>query len=351
MARARKLTHALELAETQGAKVLASYLGRLEKEAEGKGASRASRGLVNDPVYQRMARRVRGVEVDHPKTEALQRIVREQFSQDPESRIIVFCHFRDNAELVATRLSAIEGVHPIRFVGQATRGEDKGLTQKEQVGLIEDFKKGVYNVLVATSVAEEGLDIPSTDLVVFYEPIPSEIRTIQRRGRTGRARAGEVRILVTRGTRDEAYTYSARSKEQKMHRELDRLRKRLRGSIQVGEPRILPGFLDGGTMSEHLGLGTDPSQPDLFSFGADKEPPSPAKVEVEVTPKEAKAPPMVPSEAPPEAPPEHIIEPPVGRSPSGRRGACSPTRDRRPWRARASSTSRPGRPMDGSPGA
>ena len=95
------------------------------------------------------------------------------------------------------------------------------------------------NVLVATSVAEEGLDIPSTDLVVFYEPIPSEIRTIQRRGRTGRARAGEVRILVTKGTRDEAYTYSAKSKEDKMHRELDRLRKRLKGHIQVGEPALI----------------------------------------------------------------------------------------------------------------
>ena len=46
--------------------------------------------------------------------------------------------------------------------------------------------------LVATSIAEEGLDIPEVDLVVFYEPIPSEIRYIQRRGRTGRKTAGNV---------------------------------------------------------------------------------------------------------------------------------------------------------------
>jgi Fanconi anemia group M protein len=269
-AQAMKVSHALELAETQGAKVLTSYLDRLEEEAAGKGASRASKGLVNDPVYKSMAKRTRVVKEDHPKAEALERIVRSQFEQEPDSRIIVFCHYRDNAELIATRLSTIEGIHPVRFVGQATRGEDKGLSQKEQIGLIDDFKEGVYNVLVATSVAEEGLDIPSTDLVIFYEPIPSEIRTIQRRGRTGRARSGEVRILVTRGTRDEAYTYSAKSKEDKMHRELDRLRKKLRGSIQVGEPVIQPGFIDGERVGYDLGLGTSTGQPDLFSFGSDE---------------------------------------------------------------------------------
>jgi len=62
---------------------------------------------------------------------------------------------------------------------------------------------------------------------VFYEPVPSEIRTIQRRGRTGRARAGRMVLLVTRDTRDEAYMYSARRKERKMHEELTRLREAL----------------------------------------------------------------------------------------------------------------------------
>ncbi|HNW37759.1 MAG TPA: ERCC4 domain-containing protein, partial [Methanosarcina vacuolata] len=78
------------------------------------------------------------------------------------------------------------------------------------------FRAGEYNVLVATSVAEEGLDIPSTDLVLFYEPIPSEIRSIQRKGRTGRQHKGRVIILVTKGTRDEAYYWSSKSKEKKM---------------------------------------------------------------------------------------------------------------------------------------
>src|SRR5437879_11855317 len=74
----------------------------------------------------------------------------------------------------------------MRFVGQASRGEDIGLSQKEQVDILDKFRAGEINVLVATSIGEEGLDIPQVDHVVFYEPVPSEIRQIPPRGRTGR---------------------------------------------------------------------------------------------------------------------------------------------------------------------
>ncbi|MFO1532889.1 MAG: ERCC4 domain-containing protein, partial [Thermoplasmatota archaeon] len=98
------------------------------------------------------------------------------------------------------------------------------LTQKEQREVLVRFRDGTHNVLVATSVAEEGLDIPDTDLVVFFEPIPSEIRSIQRRGRTGRQSAGRVVVLMTKGTQDEAAHWSARRKEAQMVRELHTLR-------------------------------------------------------------------------------------------------------------------------------
>ena len=83
-----------------------------------------------------------------------------------------------------------------RFVGQAKREFDIGMSQEEQSTVLESFRNGEFDVLVATSIAEEGLDIPEVDLVVFYEPIPSEIRYIQRRGRTGRKSAGSVVILA-----------------------------------------------------------------------------------------------------------------------------------------------------------
>ncbi|MDL5502768.1 MAG: helicase-related protein, partial [Candidatus Methanoperedens sp.] len=86
----------------------------------------------------------------------------------PQSRVIVFTNYRDTAELVANSLKKIAGIKPVRFVGQASKYKDTGLTQKQQVDIIQKFKDGEYNTLVATSVAEEGLDTPATDLVVFF---------------------------------------------------------------------------------------------------------------------------------------------------------------------------------------
>ena len=90
------------------------------------------------------------------------------------------------------------------------------MSQKEQQQIIEMFRKREINVLVATSIAEEEIDIPNVNRVVFYEPIPSEIRGIQRKGRTGRSHIGNVTILITEGTRDEAYFYVEKRREQKM---------------------------------------------------------------------------------------------------------------------------------------
>ena len=109
------------------------------------------------------------------------------------------------------------GAKLVRFVGQGSRVGDKGMTQKQQKEILDKFRDDKFNILVATSVGEEGLDIPSTDVVVFFEPVSSAIRMIQRRGRTGRNRPGEVFIFVTKGSRDEAAFWSSRDKEQKMH--------------------------------------------------------------------------------------------------------------------------------------
>ncbi len=62
------------------------------------------------------------------------------------------------------------------------------------------------------------MDIEEVNTVIFYEPVPSEIRSIQRRGRTGRTKTGRVIFLITKGTRDEGYYWSAYHKERRMKR-------------------------------------------------------------------------------------------------------------------------------------
>ncbi len=241
-----KIDYALEYLETQGFESCYSYLLRIVEEGNSKGGSKAARTLIRDSMFievMRIAQKIKEniQNVENPKLNALKSIVRKELAANRDLRIIVFTHFRETAQIVADALNEVPGARAIRFVGQASKGEDKGLKQKEQVKIVEDFKNGKYNVLVATSVAEEGLDIPATDLVIFYEPVPSEIRSIQRRGRTGRTRVGKVIILTIKGTRDVAYLFSSRNKERKMKNELLWLRTLLKDKMKSVEKREIMG--------------------------------------------------------------------------------------------------------------
>jgi ERCC4-related helicase len=229
---AMKLAHAIELLQTQGVNALSNYVSRIATEASSKGGSKASRDIMKDPNVLEAIAYVKALKIEHPKIQEIVTIVKEQLTLKKESKIIVFTHYRDTSNYVLKQLEKIPIARPVRFIGQAGKENDKGLTQKEQIDIIRRFKKDEYNVLIATSVAEEGLDIPSTDLVVFYEPVPSEIRTIQRKGRTARQMAGKVIILIAKGTPDEAYYWSSRQKERRMHSELEILRTALRKKLK-----------------------------------------------------------------------------------------------------------------------
>ena len=226
-ASAMKIYHAIELLETQGISALNAYLERMKKEAFGRSSKSVKIIMADARMVQAFGittiMKQRGFE--HPKLEELRDIVSKQFKEKLDSKIIVFTHFRDSATLVTNTLKELKNVKPVRFVGQASRDKDKGLTQKQQGQIIKELKDGTHNVICSTSIGEEGLDLPSVDVVVFYESVPSEIRSIQRRGRTGRHSKGRVIMLMAKGTRDETYFWSSRAKEKKMIRTLNDMKK------------------------------------------------------------------------------------------------------------------------------
>jgi len=224
---AMKIYYALELLQTQGVNALKNYFQRIGREVSSKDSSKASRKIMSDNNILEAVAYIKSLDVEHPKIPEIVEIVKKQLKEKPDSKIIVFTHYRDTSTYIVNQLKNVENAKPVRFIGQAVKNGERGLTQREQTTIIKKFKDGEYNVLIATSVAEEGLDIPSTDLVVFYEPIPSEIRVIQRRGRTGRKMPGKVIILITKGTPDEGYYWSAKHKEKRMHAELEILRSKL----------------------------------------------------------------------------------------------------------------------------
>ena len=227
-AQAIKIQHALELLETQNIIIFNNYLKKLFQQAADKKSKGVIR-LVKKPEFNFAYSRSNELiakKFDHPKLKELSKIVKEEQEKNPVLKILVFTQFRESAARISKKVSEIKGIKTKIFVGQAKR-EGSGMDQKEQKKIIQEFSEGKINVLCATSIAEEGLDIPEVNAVIFYEPVPSAIRAIQRAGRTARLMKGKLFILVTQKTRDEAHYYVSRSREKKMHTAIDKIKKEL----------------------------------------------------------------------------------------------------------------------------
>lgn len=227
------IQHSQELIETQGVVTFNKYVARLRKKK-----TKAAKSLIQDPNFGKaiyLAREAERHGLEHPKLKKVTDIIKKELGQNGQtklqsdryvkdadqksSKIMVFTQYRDSLEMIHQKLEK-EGIKSAKFFGQASRDGEKGLTQKEQKEIIKAFKIGEYDVLLSTSVAEEGIDIPAVDLVILYEPVPSEVRMIQRRGRTGRKRSGRVKVLITNGTRDEGYYWASVNKERRMKHQL-----------------------------------------------------------------------------------------------------------------------------------
>lgn len=237
-AQAIKLHHALELLETQTLQSFNNYLKELFKQASKK----QSKGVVKlvsksefNFVYSQSAELL-SKNQEHPKLQKLFEILEDEMQKDSKSKIIIFTQFRESAKRIQEILIENKKIKPKIFVGQAIKtigGERVGLKQKEQKEIIEKFKQNEINVLIATSIAEEGLDIPEVNAVIFYEPVPSAIRAIQRAGRTARLSKGKLVIMITRGTRDETFFYASRAREKKMKTAIEGIQKDLEAGIKL----------------------------------------------------------------------------------------------------------------------
>ena len=245
------LHHAMERLETQGIEPFAQYVDRVAAKPKPSRGDRAFGSLPGVDTARQIAKDVleRTREVSHPKLDALVELIREEVARPRETplRVLVFAQYRDTIQGIQDVLEA-QGWTVGRFVGQATRdAEDKGMNQKEQAHVLQSFRDGRFPILVASSVAEEGLDVPDVDVVVFFESVPSEIRAIQRRGRTGRSSLGRVVVLLTEETRDVGYQRAEARREKAMSRIVRRLsaegrrRSRRNATASASEPSPADG--------------------------------------------------------------------------------------------------------------
>lgn len=202
--------HMTELLETQGVYPLRSYIGKLEEKT-----SKSAKMLLNTPEFAKIKMLAQKDE-DHPKMPVLVKYI----SRLKGKKMIVFVQYRAQIARIVDVLKE-NGISAMQFVGKKD-----GVTNKIQEQTIADFRDEKFDVLVASSIGEEGLDIPAVDAVIFYEPVPSEIRAIQRRGRAARFKEGEIIVLMTKGTRDEYYYYASINKERKMKHILSGMQKK-----------------------------------------------------------------------------------------------------------------------------
>jgi Fanconi anemia group M protein len=193
------LYHAQELIESQHVYSLKHYLEEISRSE-----LRSHKIIASTPDFRNLVRMVSQCTADHSKVDALTSTLEAHFAEKPGDRVLVFANIRATAEVLVGRLRE-RGYRAALFIGRAEGKHGPRMSQDEQMKTLRAFRDGMYNVLVATSVGEEGLDIPECGLVIFYEPAVSGIRYIQRRGRTGRKLPGKAVILVTDKTVDEYY--------------------------------------------------------------------------------------------------------------------------------------------------
>ena len=214
---------------SQGVAAARESLGRMEERAKAKGKeARSIQEFISDQRIRHLSNRLDTMDEIHSKVSFTRRVIRDEIRRNPDGKTIVFANYRDTVSAIVGHLQDIPGVRVTPFIGQTNRAGQSGMNSTEQIARLNSFRTGEYNVLVATSVGEEGLDIPRADLVLFYEPVGSEIRTIQRRGRTGRQDEGMVYVLIAEGTRDEGTQASALRREERMLIAIQRVRRRRR---------------------------------------------------------------------------------------------------------------------------
>jgi len=228
----RRMHMLLDLLKTQG--VIPATLFLDKAEDEGRTGDRGTNRFIAKPVIHNFRKAAETIGEIHPKVTQVIDMIASRLKQNPNSRILIFTEYRYTVQNLNLILESIDGVKVAPFIGQATSGKQKGMTQKEQLARLDEFRSGEVNVLVATSVGEEGLDVPSADLVLMYEPVPSAIRAIQRRGRTARQSSGTVKTLIARNTRDEFVNKAAGARERRMYKNLEEIQRM--GRIPLRKP-------------------------------------------------------------------------------------------------------------------
>jgi len=218
-----RITYALNIFEAHGITPFLKFCDRT-KIKKGAGIKELFETDQNFMQAIDLAKNQQANGIEHPKIDKLVEILR-----NVESKVLIFSSYRDSVDVIQKKLVSMDIAAEI-LIGKAGQ---TGLKQEKQIETVQRFRDGITKALVATRVGEEGLDISEVNLVIFYDNVPSSIRFVQRKGRTGRKDTGRLVVLIAKDTIDEAYYWIGKRKVKLASNMADKITKHLEKTEQV----------------------------------------------------------------------------------------------------------------------
>ncbi|MBC8516259.1 MAG: DEAD/DEAH box helicase, partial [Nitrosopumilus sp.] len=197
-----RIHYALSMLEAHGITPFLKFCDRT-KAKKGVGVKDLFEIDPNFTKAIQLAREAQSRGIEHSKIPKLKEIL-----DSVPGKALIFTSYRDSVDLIFNKLTEL-GISAGILIGKAG---DAGLKQKKQIETVQNFRDGVFQVLIATRVGEEGLDIAEVNQVIFYDNVPSSVRYVQRRGRTGRKDTGKLVVLIAKNTIDETYYWIGKRK-------------------------------------------------------------------------------------------------------------------------------------------
>ena len=227
-----RITYALNIFEAHGVTSFLKFCDRT-KAKKGVGIKEL---FEKDPNFMRaieLSNFAKSQGIEHSKLPRLQEVI-----SSVKDKVLIFTSYRDSVNVINETLQKM-GINSEILIGKAG---DTGLKQEKQIETVQRFRDGQTKVLVATRVGEEGLDISEVNLVIFYDNVPSSIRFIQRKGRTGRKAQGRLVVLIAKDTIDQVYYHIGQRKIKSAKQMGEKLSKKLENN-ELSSTESLDSFL------------------------------------------------------------------------------------------------------------
>uniref|UniRef100_A0A3P9LKN0 RNA helicase n=1 Tax=Oryzias latipes TaxID=8090 RepID=A0A3P9LKN0_ORYLA len=167
-------------------------------------------------------------EYENESLSKLRTEILKEFSSRKQARGIIFTKTRHSAITLNQWIQENPkfddiGIKPAYVIGGGDQSDVKPMTAAEQKDVLKKFSTGEVNLLVATTVAEEGLDIPACNFVIRYGHVTNEIAMIQSQGR-GRAEDSTYTVVDVKNSGVAEKECVNEHREDMMHKAIEKIK-------------------------------------------------------------------------------------------------------------------------------